>query len=75
MREGAAGTMYTTYEYKFQSDYLGSVIGGKKVVIFSFTLRFPTCENYDDPRQSACKAERSAFDIDGIVNEMALSIT
>lgn len=56
--EGAAGSVYTTYTYttKFET-------GVKKL---SFVLRATQCANYDEPQQSACKAERASFDPDQI---------
>ncbi|MEI6400159.1 MAG: hypothetical protein WCO58_01395 [bacterium] len=58
--EGAAGSVYTTYTYttKFEA-------GVKKL---SFILRATQCANYDEPQQSACKAERVAFNPDQIAD-------
>ncbi len=63
--EGAAGSMYTTYEYiTAQGDFLARV---------KFTLKFPQCMNYPEPNQSACKAEQSSFDINGLADRIAQS--
>lgn len=64
--DAAAGSMYTTYEYV--STF------GDAVYRVVFTLRFPQCLNYDDPQQSACKAEQASFDIDGLVDRIVQSI-
>lgn len=64
--EGAAGSIYHTYEYAFE-------FGGVPYRTV-FTLRFPQCENYDEPQRSACKAEQSSFDINGVVDRIAQSI-
>jgi hypothetical protein len=65
--EGAAGSIYAQYAYAFQKD--GSV------PIFTFSLRFPQCANYEAPSKSECEEERSAFDIDTIVDGMAQSLS
>jgi hypothetical protein len=61
--EGAAGSMYSLYAYAMDHD--------GQVVIFTFTLRYPQCGNYDDPKKSACEAEREAFDLDGVMDRIA----
>ena len=64
--EGAAGSTYTNYAYAFSKK--------NKTVILAFTLRSVQCDNYDDPQKTACKNERSSFDIDSVVDKMAQSI-
>lgn len=56
MSEGAAGSTYLTYTYTHDR--------GDAVLKASFTIRFPQCMNYDEPNQSACKAEQASFDPD-----------
>lgn len=64
--EGAAGGMYTTYEYiTGQGDFLARV---------KFALRFPQCMNYDETARSACDAEQRGFDIDGLADRILSSI-
>ena len=64
--EGAAGSVYHTYEYITpQGDFIAHV---------KFTLKFPQCENYDEPQQNTCKAEQASFDIDGLADRIAQSI-
>ena len=53
--EGAAGSTYTNYQY--------STLQGDSVASVYFTLRTPQCLNYDDPKQTACKAEQADFDV------------
>ncbi|MCX6785772.1 MAG: Gmad2 immunoglobulin-like domain-containing protein [Candidatus Komeilibacteria bacterium] len=65
MSEGAAGSVYTTYTY--------TTAKNSQLVSLTFTLRYPQCLNYDNPKQSDCLAERQAFDLDGLVNGMVLS--
>jgi hypothetical protein len=65
--EGAAGSVYTTYTYTFAHDDQTGVI--------DFVLRFVQCKNYDDPQMSECENERSAFDIDSIIDRVARTIT
>lgn len=64
--EGAAGSIYTTYTYTFSK--------GNQTGVINFSLRFVQCKNYDDPQMSECENERSAFDIDSIVDRIAQSI-
>jgi hypothetical protein len=61
--EGAAGSTYTQYAYAFEKD--------GKIVILTFSLRFVQCGNYNDVEKAACEEERSSFDINGIVNQIA----
>ena len=64
--EGAAGSVYTTYDY--------STIRNSKLVTVSFTLVYPRCDNYDDPKKTACKNERTAFDLDSTVDRIVQSL-
>ncbi len=64
--EGAAGSIYTAYTYTFPKD--------NKTGIITFTLRFVQCQNYDEPKATECKNERSAFDVDGTVDRIVQSI-
>lgn len=64
--EGAAGSIYTTYTYKFPR--------GNQSGVVAFTLRFVQCQNYDDSKASECESERSTFDIDGTVDRIVQSI-
>jgi hypothetical protein len=62
----AAGSTYTEYAYTTPWQY-GSVT-------IRFTLQYPQCMNYDDPKQSACKQEQASFDLDGMVDRIVTSI-
>jgi len=64
--EGAAGSVYTAYSY--------SSAWNGKIVRISFTLRYPQCYNYDDPKRSECQNEREAFDLDGVVDRIFTSL-
>jgi len=64
--EGAAGSTYTQYTYAFPMN--------NKTIVFTFTLRFVQCANYDEPNKTACMHERAAFDVDAMVDRMAQSI-
>ena len=64
--EGAAGSTYTSYIYAFSKD--------NKTTNITFSLRFVQCQNYDEPKASECENERTAFDVDGIVDRIAQSI-
>ncbi|MCF7865139.1 MAG: hypothetical protein K9M11_01350 [Candidatus Pacebacteria bacterium] len=65
--EGAAGSTYTTYIYKFASSNGG---GAKTTDVLEFTLRAVQCLNYDDPQKTACEDERKSIDIDVIVDSV-----
>ena len=65
--EGAAGSIYTNYAYAFAA--------GQRTIIFTFSLRFSQCANYDDPKKTECEAERSVFTPDAVLDKMAQSVT
>ncbi len=60
--EGAAGSIYNQYAYAWQT--------GTKTLYFTFTLRFPQCDNYDDPQKTACKSEEGAFSADTLADQI-----
>lgn len=64
--EGAAGSSYAQYAYAFPKD--------DKTVILTFTLRYPQCLNYDDPKKTQCLNERESFDLDAVVDRVAISL-
>lgn len=64
---GAAGSTYTDYVYT------GVKFG--QLITVSFTLRYPQCLNYDDPQKTECLNERTAFDLDSLVDRIVASIT
>lgn len=61
MSEGAAGSVYTDYNYTTK-------VAGE-LLSFNFTLRYPSCLNYDNPAQSVCQKERESFNLDAVVSE------
>jgi hypothetical protein len=64
--EGAAGSVYTTYDYATkQGDFLAHV---------GFIIRTVQCLNYDEPEHSACAKEQSAFNADALADRIASSI-
>ncbi len=58
--EGAAGSQYRSYTYRTNTL--------TEQVTATFVLRFPNCENYDEPKRSDCLQEQSIFDIDTLVD-------
>ena len=64
LSEGAAGSTYTSYTY--------TTLKKGNLVKVNFTLRFPQCDNYDDPQKSECKQERTIFNPDSIVTGLKL---
>lgn len=57
--EGAAGSIYREYAYLFPQ--------GTGTIGVTFSLQFPQCMNYDEPKRSECKAEEGAFNPDSLV--------
>ena len=64
--EGAAGSVYTEYDYS-------TVIDGK-LIKMSFTLQYPRCDNYDDPKKTECSEERESSNLDEIIDGMISSL-
>jgi len=60
--EGAAGSIYRQYAYGFAYN--------EQTIYLSFTLRFPQCENYDEPDRQACKSEQNTFSIDSVIGDI-----
>ncbi len=65
--EGAAGSTYTTYSYRF--------VKGDDLETLSFTLRTVQCLNYDEPKQSACQREQASFDPNALADQIAQTVT
>ncbi len=66
MSEGAAGSIYTTYNYE--------TLVNEKMFTVTFTLRSVQCMNYDQPKQGECLAEREKFNPDELVAPLVESI-
>ncbi len=64
--EGAAGTMYSTYTY--------TTLKNAKLVSLTFTVRYPQCDNYDDPNKTECKNERQNFNLDQVIDAIVTSL-
>lgn len=64
--EGAVGSTYTEFSYIFQL--------GEKILKMDFTLRYPNCGNYPEDNMIKCNKERSAFDLNKLVDEIARTI-
>lgn len=65
--EGAAGSVYHTYRVGYEKD------GG--YLLFSFSLRYVQCLNYDMPESEVCQAEQDSFDINTLIDMIAQSAT
>ncbi len=65
--EGAAGSVYAQYAYAFPFD--------SKTAIFTFTLRYPQCTNYDEPNKTMCENQWQEFNLIGVVDSMAQTVT
>lgn len=66
MSEGAAGSTYSQYAYATEIQ--------NKFVFFTFSIRETQCGNYDEVEKMACEAERSSFNIDSVVHQIAKSV-
>ena len=64
--EGAAGSTYTTYSY--------STLLDNKLVTLNFVLKYPNCENYDDPQKTQCQEERQNFNLDNLIDQIVQTI-
>ncbi len=65
--EGAAGSTYTQYAYATEIQ--------NQVAIFTFTFRSVQCANYDDPQRTECETERSAFDVNALLDRIVRTAT
>ncbi|MFA5126550.1 MAG: hypothetical protein WC465_00935 [Patescibacteria group bacterium] len=65
--EGAVGSVYTSYRY--------TTPWKSKLLNITFTLRYPQCQNYFEPEQTACVDERQDFDIDALVDQIISSVS
>ena len=64
--EGAAGSVYTDYTYTTQKN--------SQLLSLKFVLRYPQCDNYEDQNRAKCKAERETFDLDSVIDRIAMGI-
>lgn len=58
----AAGSVYI--------DYIYSTVKDGNHVTAEFTLRYPQCANYDEPKKTECEREREAFDLDSTIDRI-----
>lgn len=65
--EGAAGSTYTQYSYTTDIN--------SNILIFTFSLRYPQCANYDYPQKTACENEENTFNIDNLVHQIIFTGT
>lgn len=64
--EGAAGSIYHQYAY--------SIPANDQTATMTFSLRFVQCGNYEEAQQRVCEEERSSFDLDPLIGQIALTI-
>lgn len=64
--EGVAGSIYTIYFYLTPLD--------NKLLTLNFVLKYPNCENYDDPQKTQCFQERQSFDLDNLIDQIVQTI-
>ncbi len=65
--QGAAGSIYTMYAYAFPFEQ-------NKTAIFTFSLRFSQCANYEDPNKAECETERASFDTNLVISQIASTL-
>lgn len=65
--EGAAGSIYRQYAYAFPYN--------NQTAIFTFSLRFSQCDNYDEPQRVECKSERETLDVDNLIDRIMQTMT
>lgn len=65
--EGAAGSVYTTYNYKKD-------LNNGRVLDLNFVLKYPRCENYEEPNKTDCVLENENIDIDQIASDILESV-
>jgi hypothetical protein len=61
--EGAAGSIYTSYSYAFPFE--------NKTAVFAFSLRYPQCGNYDEPKATECRSQQTELKPLHFVDRMA----
>lgn len=61
--EGAAGSTYTQYAFARQ-------MADGRVAILTFSLRAPTCANYNDPQKTECTNEANSFKIGDVIDKI-----
>lgn len=71
MNEGAAGSVYTSYEYVTE---VTDKAQGRNVYIFKFALHAPQCSNYDEPKKTECSLEEKMFSVDNLVHTMVRTV-
>jgi hypothetical protein len=73
--EGAAGSIYTMYAYATPIDLQNlPQTGNGNTIIFTFSLRFVQCANYDEPNRTACENERASFTVDNTVDQIVKTL-
>ncbi len=65
--EGAAGSIYTTYSYKTEA-------GENKILDLNFVLKYPRCENYEEPNKTDCAMEHENINIDQLAEDILKSV-
>ncbi|OGD67983.1 hypothetical protein A3I18_00135 [Candidatus Campbellbacteria bacterium RIFCSPLOWO2_02_FULL_35_11] len=73
LAEGTAGSIYIQYAYAFsKNNPLSSETstGQSKTIIFTFSLQFPQCLNYNEPNQTFCTNEQEKINVDEIIDQI-----
>ncbi|MST04429.1 MAG: hypothetical protein EXS49_02600 [Candidatus Pacebacteria bacterium] len=65
--EGAAGSVFTTYNYK-------TALDNERALALSFILQYPRCENYDEPNKTDCTMENENLNVDNLADVILKSV-
>lgn len=65
--EGTAGSIYRQYAYA--SDF------NNETLIFTFSLRFPQCGNFNDDERQECEDEYNNFNLNDLVDSIVQSVS
>jgi hypothetical protein len=66
-REGAAGSIYKTYEASYPKD--------GQYFTMSFTLQYVNCQNFPIETATTCEDEQASFPLNALIDDIAQSAT
>lgn len=64
--EGAAGSVFTQYAYMFPLN--------SKAAVLTFSTRSVQCGNFDEQQKRGCEEEKSTFNLDALIDQVAESV-
>lgn len=66
LSEGAAGSTYSSYTY--------TTTNKDRLISLAFTIRIPNCNNFDEPKKTACEREQKTFNVDTVADKIIKTI-